>query len=1056
MYLENSPYQRDQLINIDQVIGRALDRGVDLGEDHHQTIEKYVSLNLIPRLLNGEFPATVVDRLVSIDKFIKEGKTLDEIQKIIKEERRKFLKQPLDLPSLVDTYKKASKSLLMLSALAIVVYLGAVGLSSSSNPIAHEVVGKPVGNVLAAFIRQAKDADANSTDPLGITNISEVIKVNEKKEIIIEKQIIQIGEGEKTSINLDADKVDGADAGTSAGNVLLLDQFGDINITGNITIEGVLTGDGSGLTNLPISKIENLSLNSLGNIDLIAGSGVSISTNESLGTITFSLTSLPSTDASTLDTIDSSQFLRSDTTDSFTSGTLTFDAATTLSVLGTFSCTNCIGDTAIPDTLTASNYLPLSGGTLTSNLDIDGHVAIGSSASISTSDVLTINEVNSDAYISGIDLTINSTTATPVPTIHGINLISQYSGSGGTAVLTGVEALVTQNSAASVLTMYGFRSRLSSAAATGTISTAYNFHAGSPTFSGGDPTDIYGILINNQGNAGTTNSYGIYLAGISGSTNNYALYLAGASGAARDGITFGPADTNLYRSAANVLKTDDALTVTNLLTATGGYSAAAASNITYSSGVSSDPLTINGTITGTGVYMTGINLDINNGGNGVGQPLAEGINVNVQYTADDVGTNVYGIRTIANFNPSNVATAVDLIGISAQVLCCGTGGLAPTNIAAIRIDVPTIGAGTSTGLQIEDQSTNYAIRTLGSSVSTFGGKVSISTNSTSAVGFNLNTAQAAPSCASLSNGDFGYDSTNNRIYWKGTGGTCSYWNRTGTFDIAERAAASENLEDGDVLAIDTSANDFMVKKSSNSYQKTLLGIQSSDPTFIDNPDSLGKPQHIAKLALAGRVPTKVSIENGPIEVGDYLTSSSIPGVAMRATQSGPVIGKALQNFNQTGVGKVLVLVSSNYYTKPISRTDGASITTESIVLGKNQIKLNSNGEIVFEGSININGDVRISKTLFADKIETNQLKVSKLNIDSSSDSSGSATIASGETKVVVKTGSVTGSSRVLVTPNNFTDNQVLVVTQKLSGNSFVVEIQQPIGHSISFDWWVVN
>ncbi len=43
---------------------------------------------------------------------------------------------------------------------------------------------------------------------------------------------------------------------------------------------------------------------------------------------------LPAADATTLDTLDSTQFLRSDTTDNYTSGTLTLDAGTTLDVNG--------------------------------------------------------------------------------------------------------------------------------------------------------------------------------------------------------------------------------------------------------------------------------------------------------------------------------------------------------------------------------------------------------------------------------------------------------------------------------------------------------------------------------------------------------------------------------------------------------------------------------------------------------------------------------------------------------------------------------------------------
>ncbi|HWC19305.1 MAG TPA: hypothetical protein VG498_20000 [Terriglobales bacterium] len=51
------------------------------------------------------------------------------------------------------------------------------------------------------------------------------------------------------------------------------------------------------------------------------------------------------------------------------------------------------------------------------------------------------------------------------------------------------------------------------------------------------------------------------------------------------------------------------------------------------------------------------------------------------------------------------------------------------------------------------------------------------------------------------------------------------------------------------------------------------------------------------LALAVRVPAKVTAEAGAIRTGDLLTSSSKPGYAMRCarvTCSGEILGKALQ------------------------------------------------------------------------------------------------------------------------------------------------------------------
>jgi len=61
------------------------------------------------------------------------------------------------------------------------------------------------------------------------------------------------------------------------------------------------------------------------------------------------------------------------------------------------------------------------------------------------------------------------------------------------------------------------------------------------------------------------------------------------------------------------------------------------------------------------------------------------------------------------------------------------------------------------------------------------------------------------------------------------------------------------------------------------------------------------------------VPVNVSTENGPIRIGDYLTSSSVPGVAMRASLAGQTIGQALSAYDGDGIGSVTVLVHTGYY-----------------------------------------------------------------------------------------------------------------------------------------------
>jgi hypothetical protein len=74
-------------------------------------------------------------------------------------------------------------------------------------------------------------------------------------------------------------------------------------------------------------------------------------------------------------------------------------------------------------------------------------------------------------------------------------------------------------------------------------------------------------------------------------------------------------------------------------------------------------------------------------------------------------------------------------------------------------------------------------------------------------------------------------------------------------------------------------------------------------------------EQMAYVALAGRVPVKVDTSFGPIAAGDPLTSSPIPGVAMKATEAGATIGTALESFT-SGQGLILVLIHRGHYAPP--------------------------------------------------------------------------------------------------------------------------------------------
>jgi len=135
----------------------------------------------------------------------------------------------------------------------------------------------------------------------------------------------------------------------------------------------------------------------------------------------------------------------------------------------------------------------------------------------------------------------------------------------------------------------------------------------------------------------------------------------------------------------------------------------------------------------------------------------------------------------------------------------------------------------------------------------------------------------------------------------------------GGADVAEYVPFSEKLEPGDVVEIDEDdGQSFRLSSRPNSH--SVGGVISTKPgvslntTTAEESAAKGMP----RLALSGRVPVKVTSENGPIRAGDLLVSSSRPGRAMRAPATpapGTVIGKAMQKLDSaTGEIEMLVML----------------------------------------------------------------------------------------------------------------------------------------------------
>lgn len=142
-------------------------------------------------------------------------------------------------------------------------------------------------------------------------------------------------------------------------------------------------------------------------------------------------------------------------------------------------------------------------------------------------------------------------------------------------------------------------------------------------------------------------------------------------------------------------------------------------------------------------------------------------------------------------------------------------------------------------------------------------------------------------------------------------GTCT---ATGG-DYAESVEVTgdkSGYEPGDIIVLDPkSPGHFLL--STSPYSRLVAGIYSTKPGYVGRRQK-GDPKLAVEIpmAMVGIVPTKVTAENGPIEVGDLLVTSSRTGYAMKGTDNaritGAVVGKAMGPL-ESGTGIVEVLVS---------------------------------------------------------------------------------------------------------------------------------------------------
>ncbi|MBI5022788.1 MAG: hypothetical protein HZC05_01310 [Candidatus Magasanikbacteria bacterium] len=273
-----------------------------------------------------------------------------------------------------------------------------------------------------------------------------------------------------------------------------------------------------------------------------------------------------------------------------------------------------------------------------------------------------------------------------------------------------------------------------------------------------------------------------------------------------------------------------------------------------------------------------------------------------------------------------------------------------------------------------------------------------------------------------------------------------------TYSIADMAeyvnlTTGETGEPGDVLVVDL-AHPNQYKKSSSAYSKEIAGVISDTGAFLMGASGEGR----APLALAGLVKTKVTDENGPIAVGDYLVSASKPGYAMKydssSGKSAGLVGMALEPL-ANGDGKITIMVNMTVGENGDGTLSGGE---DWDVGGKNILNVKSISGANGLWYIDEKGFL-MAKEIKADKVQAKKFVVEKeTNLKKAS--VGEATISQNNSSITVENELITSKVKIFIT---FRSNpQSFWWISKQEDGKFEVSLSKVAEVDLTFDYWIVG
>lgn len=121
--------------------------------------------------------------------------------------------------------------------------------------------------------------------------------------------------------------------------------------------------------------------------------------------------------------------------------------------------------------------------------------------------------------------------------------------------------------------------------------------------------------------------------------------------------------------------------------------------------------------------------------------------------------------------------------------------------------------------------------------------------------------------------------------------------------------SDKNVVEGDIITISKKGYTL----STIPYDPNLFGVVVRDPAIAFESNQPNSHPVVSE----GKVFVRVSTINGNIKKGDLITSSTIPGVGQKATESGFIVATALEDYSSSSsksIGRILVVLSVGHGT----------------------------------------------------------------------------------------------------------------------------------------------